>query len=138
MSDNPDEEIKQCVSEELRALATRSEKHRKELEECLEKKKELEKSKDKDSKKELVDLQKAAKQAAEKIVKETDTTNDRIRRMLEQKLPEGDEGGDTAQLEKKLGKIVTKDGLKIGKDMYLKPDINLKKKDFKLEFTWKF
>lgn len=138
MSDKPEDEIPMCVSEELSALATRSDKHMRELQSCLEKKKELEKSKDKDAKKQLVDLQKAAKQAAEKIARETDTTNARIQKMLTEKLPEGDGGGDMAKLEKKLGKVVSKDGLKIGKELYLKPDIDLKKKGFKLELTWKF
>lgn len=133
-----EEEIMMSAEAEVKDLCKRTEKCVKEIEKNLEEKKKLEADKSKESKKKLVDLRKATAKVIAEMEKEANSSNARLQRMLEQKMPEQADKGAMKGVEKKLEGVVSKHGVKVGGDLWLKPDIDLKKKKFLLKATLKF
>lgn len=142
MSDAREDKVVKQAETEMKTLKKRTEKMCKELEKKSGEKKDLEKqakSGSKEAKKKLVDLDKITKQVIANMMKEMNSTNARINRMLQQEIPEKKpDPGMLKGLEKRLGGLVTKHGIKVGKQVWAKPDINLKKKSFGLTVTGKF
>lgn len=142
MPEGPEEKVVKQAETEMKTLKKRTEKMCKELEEKSKEKKDLEKQAkggSKEAKKKLVDLDKVTKQVIAKMTKEMNSTNARVTRMIQQEIPDKKpDAGMMKGLEKKLGGVVTKHGIKVGKDIWAKPDIDLKKKSFGLTLTGQF
>ena len=142
MSDAREDKVVKQAETEMKTLKKRTEKMCKELDKKSGEKKDLEKQAkggSKDAKKKLVDLDKFTKQVVAHMMKEMNSTNARINRMLQQEIPEKKpDSGMLKGLEKRLGGVVTKHGIKVGNEVWVKPDIDLKKKNFGLTVTGKF
>lgn len=142
MADGPEDKVVKQAEAEMKTLKKRTEKMCKEIEEKDKEKKDLEKQAkggSKEAKKKIVDLDKITKQAVAKVAKEMNSTNARITRMIQQEIPDKKpDPGMMKGIEKRLGGVVTKHGLRIGNEVFVKPDLDLKKKSFGLTFSGKF
>ncbi len=142
MSDAREDKIVKQAETEMKTLKKRTGKMCKELEKKSGEKKDLEKQVkggSKEAKKKLVDIDKITKQVIAQMMKEMNSTNARINRMLQQEIPEKKpDPGMLKGLEKRLGGVVTKHGIKVGKEVWARPNIDLKKKSFGLTVTGKF
>ena len=142
MSDAREDKVVKQAETEMKTLKKRTAKMCKELEKKSGEKKDLEKQAkggSKEAKKKLVDINKITKQVIAQMMKEMNSTNARINRMLQQEITEKKpDPGMLKGLEKRLGGVVTKHGIKVGKKVWLKHDINMKKKIFGLAVTGEF
>lgn len=133
-----EEEVMMAVESEMQSLKQRTAKQAKELDEKLQEKKKLEKDKSKDAKKKIDDLKKTTQKVIAQMEKEANSTNARIQKMLAQKVPAAPPSGAFKGIDKKLEGVISKHGVKVAGDVWLKPDINIKKKKFMLKMTIKF
>jgi hypothetical protein len=86
----------------------------------------------------LADFDKVTKRLLAEMEKEMNSTNARLQRMLQEKVPGKPENGAFKGIDKKLRGVVSKHGVKVRGDVWLKPDIDIKKKKFLLKTTPKF
>ncbi|MEO0623936.1 MAG: hypothetical protein AAFU49_12515 [Pseudomonadota bacterium] len=136
MSDDKEAKLTQALDDTAKKLAAKTVAQTKDIAEKLDKKKKLEKSKG--SKEELKKIDLGINKSMQQIAKEVAAANANLnKRMLDLKITPEDEA-KLKGLDKKAEGIISKNGLKIGKDMWVKPDVNLKKKKFGLKFTLKF
>ncbi|MEM9145305.1 MAG: hypothetical protein AAGC57_03840 [Pseudomonadota bacterium] len=133
-----EEELIQCVDNEAKTLKKKTEKQVKQIEEKLKEKKRLEKDKSKEAQKKIIDIDKATKQYFAQLQKEMLSSSGRIEQMLKQKPPAADDKNAFKGIEKKLEGVISKNGLKVADNIWLKPKIDVKKKKFGMTMTIKF
>ena len=139
ISPDVEKELEACVKDELKKLENKTKKQCAQVEENLKKKQDLQKDKkNANAKKEIKDLDKITKKVIQEMYRERDSANDRLQRMLEQKIPEQADPKALQGLEKKLDGLISKKGLKVHDQIWIMPDLDLKKKKFGLKGTIEF